>query len=146
MDQKALIERRTQLERRRNAELGACLAKWRSSINSVDLLLREAATDDDVTSQTTPGQASPVRVLASALEGKVEWERKVSLMEVVRQTLRHHEGFFSARTLVEFINKIKRISVTERGISRLLRSLHKLGEIRLVEKGKGRKPHMYLKL
>jgi hypothetical protein len=146
MDQEALIERRTRLERRRNAELGACLAKWRSSINSVDLLLRAAAIVDDVSSPTESGQASPVRLLANALEGTAKREPKESMMEVVRQTLHHHQGFLTARTLAELINKTERISVTARGISPLLRSLCKLGEIRLVEKGKGRKPHMYLKL
>ena len=67
-------------------------------------------------------------------------------MELVRQTLQHNRGFFTARMLVEFIKKTKPISLTERGISHPLWNLRKLGEIRLVEKGKGRKPHMYLKL
>jgi len=146
MKEMALLERRTRLERRRNAELGACLAKWRSRINSVELLLMEAATDDDVPSPAESDQASPVGLSANALEGKAKRERKEGMMGVVRQTLRHQEGFFTARTLAGFINKTKRISVTQRGISRLLRSLHKLGEIRLVAKGKGRKPHTYLKL
>ena len=66
-------------------------------------------------------------------------------MEVVRQTLEQNRGFFTARMLVEFINKTKPISVTARGISHPLRSLCKLGEIRLVERGNGRKPRMYLK-
>lgn len=66
-------------------------------------------------------------------------------MEVVRQTLEQNQGFFTARMLVEFINKTKPISVTARGIGRPLRSLCKLGEIRLVEKGNSRKPQMYLK-
>jgi hypothetical protein len=145
MDQKALIERRTQLERRRDAELRACGAKWRSRINSVDLLLRAAATADDLASQTKPGQASPAGVPANSLERNGKRDRKEGAMEVVRQTLEQNQGFFTARMLVEFINKTKPISVTARGIGRPLRSLCKLGEIRLVEKGNGRKPQMYLK-
>jgi hypothetical protein len=145
MDQEALIERRTQLERRRDAELRACGAKWRSRINSVDRLLRAAAAAADLASQTKPGQASPVAVPATPLEGNGKRDRKEGAMEVVRQTLEQNRGFFTARMLVEFINKTKSISVTGRDISYPLRSLRKLGEIRLVEKGNGRKPQMYLK-
>lgn len=146
MDHKALIERKAQLARRRDAELRACRAKWRRRINSVDLLLRAAASPNDITSQTKPGQACPIAVFANALEGKVNGDRKKGVMEVVRQTLRHNRGFFTTRALVEFINQTQSCSVTEREISHPLWSLRKLGEIRLVEKGKGRKPHMYLKL
>jgi hypothetical protein len=146
MDQKALIKRRTQLERRRDAELRTCRAKWRSRINSVDLLLKAAAAADDITSPTKPGQASPVAVCANALGERVKRDRKEGAMELVRQTLQHNRGFFTARMLVEFINKTKPISVTAQAISHPLWSLHKRGEIRLVEKGNGRKPHLYLKL
>ena len=66
-------------------------------------------------------------------------------MEVVRQALEQNQGFFTARVLAEFINKTMSISVTGRHISYPLRSMRKHGEIRLVEKGNGRKPQMYLK-
>jgi hypothetical protein len=67
-------------------------------------------------------------------------------MEVVRRTLRHNQGFFTARTLAELINQTQGVSVTDGRISRLLRRLRTLDEIKLVETGKGRKPHMYFKL
>ena len=67
-------------------------------------------------------------------------------MEAVRQTLKRKRGFFTATALVEFINKTMPISVTAQGISHPLCTLRKLGEIRLVEKGNGRKPHMYMTL
>jgi hypothetical protein len=109
-------------------------------------LLRPAASADDNTAETNSGQAARVAVLAKALEGKVNGDRKEALMEIVRQTFQHNQGFFTARALVEFINQTLSCSVTEREISHPLWSLRKLGEIRLVEKGKGRTPHMYLKL
>ena len=145
MDEKALIKRRTQLERQRDAELRACRAKWRSRINSVDRLLRAAATAGGATSQTKPGKASSIAVPANSLEGKVNGDRKKGVMEVVQQTLQHHRGFFTARALVELINRTKPGAVTVRDIGHLLWRLRMLGEIRLVEKGNGRKPHMYLK-
>ena len=73
-------------------------------------------------------------------------DRKQGVMEVVRQTLECNRGFFTARMLVEFINKAKPIFLTGRDISHSLWHLRKLGEIKLVEKGKGRKPHLYVKL
>jgi hypothetical protein len=146
MDPKALRARRTQFKKRRDAELRACQAKWRRRINSVDRSLRAAAAADGIMAETKSGQASQVAVLAKALEGKANGDRKKGMLEVVRQTLRHSQGFFTARALVEFINQTLSCSVTEREISHPLWSLRKLGEIRLVEKGKGRTPHMYLKL
>jgi hypothetical protein len=146
MDEKALIKRRTQLERRRDAELRACRAKWRSRINSVDLLLRAAATADDNTPPTKRGRASPAAVSANGREGKVKPNGKEGALKVVRRILQRNRGFFTARTLVEVINRTRPISITAQGISQPLWSLRKLGEIRLVEKGNGRKPHMYLKL
>ena len=111
----------------------------------MDRLLRTAATADGLTSRTKAGQASPIAAAANALKGKVNGHRKEAVMELVRQTLRHNRGFFTARTLVQFINRTKPFSVTEPGIRNLLCRLLKLGEIRLAEKGNGRKPHMYLK-
>ena len=146
MDQKALIKRRTKLKRRRDAELRACRTRWRSRINSVDRSLRAAASVADLASQTKRRQALPVAVSANALEGKVKRDHKERAMKVVRQTLRHSRGFFTARTLVEHINKTMSISVTAQGISHPLWTLRKLGEIKLVEKGNGRKPHMYMTL
>ena len=67
-------------------------------------------------------------------------------MEVVQQTLQRNRGFFTAKTLVELINRTRPASVTRGDIVYLLRRLRTLGEIILVDKGKGRKPHMYLKV
>src|ERR1017187_10563361 len=146
MDKKPLIKRRTRLKRRRDAELRACRAKWRSRINSVDRSLRAAASAADLASQTKPRRAPQVAVSASVLEGKVKRDRKEGAMKAVRQTLRRKRGFFTARALVEFINKTMPISVTAQGIRHPIWCLRKLGEIRLVEKGNGRKPHMYMTL
>src|ERR1035441_3362415 len=146
MDHKALTKRRTKLKRRRDAELRACRAKWRSRINSVDRSLRAAASAGDLASQTKPRRAPPVTVSANTLEGKVKRDRKEGAMEAVRQTLKRKRGFFTARALVEFINKTMPISVTAQGISHPLWTLRKLVEIRLIEKGNGRKPHMYMTL
>ncbi len=66
-------------------------------------------------------------------------------MEVVQQTLQHNRGFFTARALVELINRTRPGTVTVGDLGHLLWRLRRLGEIRLVEKGNGRKPHMYLK-
>jgi hypothetical protein len=142
MNRLALMKRRAQLERQRDAELRVCRAKWRSRINSIDRLLRAAAIAYDATPQTKPSQAAGVAASANALEGIVNGD----MMAVIRQTLQHNRGFFTRRTLVEFINQTQPCSVTERGISHSLWSLRQLGEIRLVEKGNGRKPHTYLKL
>jgi hypothetical protein len=109
-------------------------------------LLRAAATADDLASRGKPHRAPPVVVSANALDGKVKRDRKEHAMEAVRQTLKRKRGFFTARALVELINKTMPISVTAQGISHPLWTLRKLGEIRLVEKGNGRKPHMYMTL
>ena len=146
MDKKALLRRRRRLERQRDAELRRGLAKWQRRINSVDRLLRADAAAEDITSPTKSGRAFAVAASANAVEGKVNGDRKKGVMEVLRQTLECNRGFFTAKMLVEFINKAKSIFLTGRDISHSLRSLRELGEIRLVEKGKGRKPHMYLKL
>jgi len=63
----------------------------------------------------------------------------------VRETLQHNRGFFTARALVEFINRNQPCSFTEQEMSHPLGSLRQLGEIKLVQKGRGGKPHMYLK-
>jgi hypothetical protein len=146
MDEKALTKRRTVLERQRDAELRACRAKWRCRINSVDKLRSAATTGGGARSQTKPGEASPIGVAASSLAGKVNGERREGVMEVVQQTLQHKRGFFTARTLVELINRTSPGSVTVGDIGHLLWRLRTLGDIRLVEKGNGRKPHMYLKV
>ena len=67
-------------------------------------------------------------------------------MEVVQQTLQRNRGFFTAQTLVELINRTRPGSVTRGDMVHLLRRLRTLGEIILVDKGNGRKPHMYLKV
>ncbi len=66
-------------------------------------------------------------------------------MEVVRHTLQHNRGFFTGRALVELINKTVPLSVTAREINHPLWILRRLGEIKLVERGSGGKPHMYFK-
>ena len=71
--------------------------------------------------------------------------RKAGVMEVVRHTLQHKRGFFTGRTLVELINKTIASSVTAREINRPLWTLCRLGEIKLVERGSRRRPHLYFK-
>ena len=66
-------------------------------------------------------------------------------MGVVQQTLRQNRGFFTAKALVGFINKTQACSVTGRDVRHPLRILRKRGEIRLIERGNGTKPHLYLK-
>jgi hypothetical protein len=146
MDKKALLRRKRRLERQRDAELRAYRAKWRSRINSVDRLLRAVTTADEVGRQTKPGQATRLAALATALEGKANGDRKEGVMALVRHTLQHNRGFFTARTLVEFINQTQPCCVTERDIRLPLRRLRKLGAIRVVERGTGRKPQIYLNL
>lgn len=82
---------------------------------------------------------------AYSLEGKANGDRKQGVMEVVQQTLRQNRGFFTAKALVKFINKSQACAVTGRDIRRPLRILRKRGEIRLIERGNGMKPHLYLK-
>lgn len=146
MNEKALKKRRTQLERQRDAELGACRAKWRRRINSVDRLLRAAATAHDITPRAKPGRPCPVAVFAHAIAGKVNGERKEGVMELLQRTLDRNQGFFTAATLVEFINKTRPSSVSEREIRHLLWRLRRRGQIKLVDKGDSRKPHLYLKV
>src|ERR1035437_1930697 len=87
MDEKVLIKRRTRLERRRDAELRACRAKWRSRLNTVDRLLRVADFAADLVSRGKPRRALPVALSANVLEGKVKRDRKEGAMKAVRQTL-----------------------------------------------------------
>ena len=79
-------------------------------------------------------------VLTKVLE-KDRREKKV--MEAVRATLKTSIGIFNARTLVETINNAGHCSVTERSVSHPLWRLHKLGEIRIIKKGSGRRPTVY---
>jgi hypothetical protein len=67
-------------------------------------------------------------------------------MKLLRHILQHNRGFFTAPMLVDLINKTRRFSVTRQELSQPIGSLRQLGEIRLVDRGHGRKPHMYLKL
>ena len=73
-------------------------------------------------------------------------DRKENVMKLLRDILQHNRGFFTAPMLVELINKTRRFSVTRQELSHPLGSLRQLGEIRLVDRARGRKPHMYLKL
>ena len=67
-------------------------------------------------------------------------------MKLLRHILHHNRGFFTAPMLVDLINKTKPFSVTSQELTQPLGNLRQLGEIRLVDRGQGRKPHMYLKL
>jgi hypothetical protein len=146
VDDMVLLMRRRRLQRRRDAELRACRAKWRSRIGSIDRLLRAAATSGVVKSQTKLCQARPLAVLANALEDNTKQGRKAGVLKLVRHILRGNRGFFTASTLCDLINQTSSFTVTRRELSRPIGSLRQLGEIKLVETGKGRKAHMYLKL
>jgi hypothetical protein len=145
MNSQALIERKTQLKSSRNAELRTCRAKWRAKICSIDLLLRASTSRGANTAPAKSRGASRATVSAYSLEGKANGDRKQGVMEVVQQTLRQNRGFFTAKALVKFINKSQACAVTGRDIRRPLRILRKRGEIRLIERGNGMKPHLYLK-
>ena len=145
MDKMALLKRRRRLQRQRDAELRACRAKWRSRINSIDRLLRTADTAGVVKSQARPGQARPIAGLANALQNNMKRGRKEGVLKLIRHILRRNRGFFTATTLADLINQSCPCSVTRRDLSHPLGCLRQLGEIRLVEKGEGRKSHMYLK-
>ncbi len=67
-------------------------------------------------------------------------------MKLLRHILQHNRGFFTVPMLVDLINQTRQFSVTRHDLSRPLGSLRQLGEIKLVNKGKGRRPHIYLKL
>jgi hypothetical protein len=81
----------------------------------------------------------------NSLERGMNGHKTKSLLKIVRQTLRRHRGFFTAKALAEFIGRSRHGAFTESDFRHPLRTLRKLGEIRLVEKGSGRKPHLYLK-
>lgn len=145
MNRQELLQQRAQLVRQRDAELRACKTKWRKRINNIDLALTAQAASG-VAPTAPPGQASLTAAFADAIGAKVQQDRKESILEVVRQTLRDNPGFFTARTLVELINRTKPFILTERNLSNPLWRLRKLGEIRIVATGKGRRPHTYLAL
>lgn len=145
MDKKLLLRQRKQLARARDAEFRACLSKWRRKIDSADRRLSTALTAETLRSQTKRGKASRAVAIAHALEGKANGERQKAMMTVVQHILQHKWGFFTAKALVELINKSIPLRVTERDVSIPLQRLQKLGEIKLIERGRGRKPHMYLK-
>jgi len=145
MNRQALIKRKAQLKSRRNAELRVCRAKWRAKIRSVDRLLRASNSRDANIAPTKSRGASRATVSAYSLEGIANGDRKQGVMGVVQQTLRQNRGFFTAKALVGFINKTQACSVTGRDVRHPLRILRKRGEIRLIERGNGTKPHLYLK-
>jgi hypothetical protein len=109
-------------------------------------LQRTAATGGRAKSPAKPRKASPIAVAANSLAGKVNGERREGVTEVVQQILRRNRGFFTVRTLVELINQDSPGSITVGDIGHLLWRLRRLGEIKLVDKGNSRKPHMYLKV
>jgi hypothetical protein len=146
MDKTALLTRRRRLQRQRDAELRACRAKWRSRINAVDRLLRIGATAGAARARPAPSQGCQTAVYAKALNGNMKGGRKEGVMKLLRHILDHKRGFFTATMLVDLINKAKPFSVTKHELSHRLGSLRLLGEIKLVDRGGGRKPHMYLKL
>lgn len=137
MDRKALLEQRTRLGRQRDAELKACRANWRRRIDAIDQRLREAGTNSN-SSQSDPHP----QAFAEVLDELIEHDRKQGVMELVRRALEDCEGMFTARTLVGLINKDKPSFLSERDVSNPLWRLRKLGEIKIVENGKGRKPHV----
>ena len=145
MNRQALIKRKAQFKSRRNAELRVCRAKWRAKIRSVDRLLRASNSRDANIAPTKSRGASRATVSAYSLEGIANGDRKQGVMGVVQQTLRQNRGFFTAKALVGFINKTQACSVTGRDVRHPLRILRKRGEIRLIERGNGTKPHLYLK-
>ena len=145
MNRQALIKRKAQLKSRRKAELRVCRAKWRAKISSVDRLLRASNSRDANIAPTKSRGASRATVSAYSLEGIANGDRKQGVMGVVQQTLRQNRGFFTAKALVGFINKTQACSVTGRDVRHPLRILRKRGEIRLIERGNGTKPHLYLK-
>jgi hypothetical protein len=146
MNRQALIKRKVQLEHEREVELRACNAKWGSKISSVDRLLLASYKANDEFLQTatsrTPRTALPVVCLECSTIG----DRQKKLMQVVWQTLCRHPGFFTAKSLAEFISESRHGVVSEPDISRLLCCLRKQGVIQLVEKSRGPKPNLYLKL
>ena len=145
MNRQVLIKRKAQLKSRRNAELRVCRAKWRAKIRCVDRLLRASNSRDANIAPTKSRGASRATVSAYSLEGIANGDRKQGVMGVVQQTLRQNRGFFTAKALVGFINKTQACSVTGRDVRHPLRILRKRGEIRLIERGNGTKPHLYLK-
>ena len=145
MDRLALMKRRTQFERRRDAELRECRTKWRRRINSIDRLLKVSAPAAEIRPQTEPLLDSPAAT-SPAHGGTGRAGRKVRVLEVVRQTLQQSQGVFTAKTLVAFINQTQPCAVTERAISQPLSNLRQCGEIRLLEKGRGGKPHTYFEV
>src|ERR1035438_5317804 len=117
MDEKSLIEQKTQLEWQRDAELRACGSKWRRRIGYVELLVKAKATADNITSQTKPGQGSQIAVFVDDLHAKVKQDRKECVLEVLRQALEDNLGFLTARELVEQINSTNPFLVTEQDIN-----------------------------
>jgi hypothetical protein len=85
-------------------------------------------------------------VYAKALNGNMKEGRKEGVTKLLRHILDHKRGFFTVPMLVDLINKTKPFSVTRQELSHRLGSLRQLGEIKLVDRGGGGKPHMYLKL
>jgi hypothetical protein len=141
MDTEELLEQRARLERQRDAELKACRAKWRRMIDVIDQRLK-ATTASSCALGCDHGPAR----LPEVLDEVIEEDRKRGVMDVVRQSLENYDGAFTARTLVGIINKNKPSFLTERDVSNPLWRLRKLGIIKIIAKGKGRKPQEYLKI
>ncbi len=110
-------------------------------IDAIDQRLRGAATNNGASQSDLHPPA-----FAEVLDELIEHDRKQGVMDVVRQTLENYSGTFTARTLVGIINKNKPSFLTERDISNPLWRLRKLGIIKIIAKGKGRKPQEYLKI
>jgi hypothetical protein len=146
MEKQVLLKHRRGLQRQRDAELRACRVKWRSRIRSLDRLLRTPASSRVIKRRTRPGLARPIAVVPNALQDHMKRGRKVSVLKLVRYVLRRNQGFFTAATLADLINQTRPFSVTRRDLNQPLGSLRQLGEITLIARGGGRKPHMYMKL
>jgi hypothetical protein len=91
-------------------------------------------------------KAQDTASLADPIDRVIEEGRKEGIMEAVQRALENCSGTFNSRTIVEFINKTQRLSLTERDVANPLWRLRKSGDIRIFEKGKGRKPSTYLRV
>jgi hypothetical protein len=141
-DKNVLLQQRTELAAQLRMELNACRAT-RRKIAAIDLLL-EAQGGRDPSPDSELHQNSPAfeSTLHTALRAD---RREKNVMQAIRQIIENARGAFTARTLVEAINRESTVEITERDVSHPLWKLRKLGVIKLYKKGSGRRPSVYLK-
>jgi hypothetical protein len=108
-------------------------------IDAIDMLLREGSMAN-VKTHSEP------QVVAVADSFEDILEPTLGVTEALRRTLENASGLFTSSTLVDVINKTGRFSVTEREVGNPLRRLEQAGEIRRLERGRGWKGNVYLKL